>query len=73
MFIAKPEKYAANRRQAANFTATPAVQVTPTAERTPAILLRSPGMIHGVLPIPEALRIANAIADAVEAAEKTQA
>lgn len=66
MFIAKSEKYAANTKQAANLTAVPAIQNTPDG-RQPAILLRSPGMIHGVLPVADALRVANQIADALAA------
>lgn len=69
MFIAKPERYTVNRKQAASLTAAPAIQITPTMESQPAIILRSLGMIHGVLPIAEALRVAHAIADAVEAAK----
>ncbi|MDV8148542.1 hypothetical protein [Arthrobacter sp. B10-11] len=65
MFTAKSERYAGNVKQAASLTARPAVQFTPEEVEQPAIVLRSSGQIHGVLPLAEALRLANELADLI--------
>lgn len=70
MFISKPDHYGVNTRQAASYTAGPALLSAPTGEHEPAVILHSLGNIRGVLPAPEALRLANEIADALAAHRK---
>ena len=70
MFQGKPENYQLNIKTAEGFRARPAVLTSPTGEQEPAVVLHSPGRVHGVLPIADALRISNEIADAVEASER---
>ncbi|WP_426226254.1 hypothetical protein [Pseudarthrobacter sp. DSP2-3-2b1] len=72
MFIAKSENYRANTRQAATLTARPAILITPEEGREPAILLRSSGQIHGVLPLGEGMRLATEIADIIAAQREAQ-
>lgn len=70
MFVAKKEKRAANLLQAASLTAGPAVLIAPDDAREPAVVLRSQGQIHGVLPLNEALRVATQMADVIAAHRK---
>ena len=67
MFKSRPEHYGFNIKQAADFTARPAVINAPEGHTEPAVILRTLGSIQGVLPVTEALRIANEIADALAA------
>lgn len=70
MFEGKAKNYQLNIAQAVSFNARPAALNTPTGERTPGVVLRSYGRVHAVLPVADALRVANEMADAVEAAER---
>ncbi|MFS0717579.1 hypothetical protein ABC337_11490 [Arthrobacter sp. 1P04PC] len=72
LFVAKPGKQSTNLRQAASLTAQPAVQITATGKREPAVLLRAGGQIRGVLPLAEALRVATEMADIIEAHRANQ-
>ncbi|MEV4987669.1 hypothetical protein [Pseudarthrobacter sp. LMD1-1-1.1] len=67
MFASLPERYETNVRRAASFRAKPAVLLTPDGGKEPAVMIRQASIIQGVLPVPEALRLANQIADALAA------
>lgn len=67
MFTSRPQHYTFNARQATGYTAAPAALGKPDGDHEPAVVLRSLGTIQGVLPVPEALRLATEIADALAA------
>jgi hypothetical protein len=67
MFISKADRHEHNIKQAASYNARPGLLTAPSGQQEPAIVLRSSGAIHAVLPAPEALRLANEIADALAA------
>lgn len=65
MFKSKPIHHDFNTKQAANYTARPAVLEAPNGQYETGVVLHSMGHIQGVLPVAEALRLANEIADAL--------
>lgn len=65
MFIAKPDRHEANVLKASTYNAKPGILTAPSGEQEPGVVLRGNGAIHVVLPAPEALRLANEIADAL--------
>lgn len=67
MFISDAARYEFNIAEAAQYRATPAKLSAPTGEKLPAVMLKSGPHIKTLMPISEALRLANQIADAVEA------
>ncbi|MDI3211697.1 hypothetical protein [Arthrobacter sp. AL12] len=67
MFTSQPDHHRRNIVQAFSYRARPAILSTPTGEQEPAVILRSGERIHGILPIAQALKLADQIADAVEA------
>ena len=67
MFTAKSAHYKRNIRQGQTYKARPAILTTPDGEAEPAVVIHYSGAVNGVLPIPAALKLANQIADAVEA------
>lgn len=67
MFKSRPDHHQLNIRQAASYRAQPGLLLTPTGGQEPGVVLRSSGLIQGVLPATEALRLANEIADALAA------
>jgi hypothetical protein len=67
VFVTAREQYARNIRESSNYMARPARLTTPTDEREPAVILYCGGHIKAVMPVADALRLANQIADAVEA------
>ena len=67
MFTSPAEHYARNIRDAQDFNASPAWIGAPDGPREPGVVLRSGKGIRAVMPIPDALRLANQIADAIAA------
>jgi hypothetical protein len=67
MFTSSPEHYNRNISESANYQAAAAVLTTPTGDRQPAVVLRNGAYIKAVMPIGDALRLANNIADALDA------
>lgn len=65
MFISQPRHYEFNAKQAASYTAAPAVLIAGDGTQEPGVVLHSLHTIQGVLPAAEALRLANEIADAL--------
>lgn len=63
--------YKRNVTAAANYTAQPARLTENGNLDHPAVIIRNGNSIAAVMPIPDALRLANLIADAVEAHSKT--
>jgi hypothetical protein len=71
-FISKPENYSGNLREGADMSAGPAYLTGPRG-REPGVILREGKRILGIVPAAQAIRLANEIADAVEAAERNAA
>lgn len=67
MFVSTKDNFERNIEEAASYKAAPALLTTATGERVPAVMLKSTRYIKAVMPVSEALRLANQIADAVEA------
>lgn len=67
MFTTGPQHYTRNLQDAANFTATPAAIGKPGGTTEPGVVLKHGRGIRAVMPVPEALRLANEIADAIAA------
>ena len=67
-FISKPENYDHNIREGYGATAGPAI-LSGHNGRENAVIIRSGHHIKFILPTDQAIRIANEIADAVEAIE----
>lgn len=68
MFISKPEQHRFNIAQAHSLKARPAVLTAAIGgDQEPAVIIRSKDGIHGVIPVAQALRLANEIADAADA------
>ncbi|MHA7298219.1 hypothetical protein [Pseudarthrobacter sp. MDT3-1] len=67
MFQSKAASYQHNMMQAERFRANPALLTAPSGEQEPAVVIRSAGKIQGVIPIAAALRLANQLADSVDA------
>lgn len=65
MFRSRSQHYEFNLKQAANYTARPALLDKPDGGQEPGVVLHSMGNIQGVLPVAQALRLANDIADAL--------
>ena len=72
MFTSKAEHYRKNVRQGGDTNARPATLTTYSGVERPAVVLFCRGTVYGVLPLDDALRLANQIADAI-AAHKGQA
>lgn len=72
MFISHPEHFTRNMRQAGTYDARPALLTAPDGSQEPAVVIYKARQIQGVIPIPEALRLANDIADAVDAHRVTE-
>lgn len=73
MFLSGPEYYASNTNHARNIKADAATLIAPGGERQPAVVLYKKGKIYGVLPVAEALRLGNEIADAIQQSEQANA
>ena len=71
MFTAKAEHYRKNVREAHGINAHQATLTTYSGEKRPAVLISRRGTIYGVLPVDDALRLANEIADAIAAHRQT--
>lgn len=67
MFISQPNQHRFNMKQATTYQAQPALLTAYDGSQEPAVVLYSTSQVKGVLPITEALRLANEIADAVDA------
>lgn len=67
MFTTGPQHYTRNVGDAAKFTATPASIGKPGGTHEPGVVLKLGRAIKAVMPVPEALRLANEIADALAA------
>lgn len=67
MFISQPSRHSFNVRQAPTINAKPALLTAPDGSKEPAVVLFSSFQVQGVMPAAEALRVANEIADAVDA------
>lgn len=67
MFKSDANRYHENVFRAAGTRADQAELQDPAGPRVPAVILRDTHYILGILPIPDALRVAHEIADAVEA------
>jgi hypothetical protein len=65
VFTSKPEHYDLNMQQAMNCTAKPALMTTETGVHVPAVVIFKSRQIQSVLPLDEALRLANEMADAI--------
>lgn len=70
MFTSPAEHHYRNLRDAAVFSASPARIGTPEGAPEPGVVLRSGNGIRAVMPIPDALRLAHQIADAIAAHRK---
>lgn len=67
MFTTGPQHYTRNLQDAANFNATPAIIGKPGGSQEPGVVLKNGRAIKAVMPLSEALRLANEIADAAAA------
>ena len=67
MFRSDSDRYQENLVLAATTTARPAELQDPAGPKVPAVVVRTRKYILSVMPIPEALRLAHEIADAVAA------
>ena len=67
MFISQPNRHSFNVSQAPTVNAKPALLTAPDGSKEPAVVLFSSYQVQGVMPVTEALRVANEIADAVDA------
>lgn len=67
-FISKPDSYAVNVQDGIDINAFAALLTAPEG-REPAVVVRSGSRIRFIIPAIDAIRLANEIADAVEAAE----
>lgn len=67
MFIGRQQHYDRDTTDAAKLSAGPAARTTPAGTKEPGVVIRYDAhRIKYLLPVPEALRLANEIADAVE-------
>lgn len=66
MFISREEQFHRNTVEAMHYSARPA-KLTNNGQHEPGVVVRSGNFIKVVLPVTEALRLANEIADAVAA------
>lgn len=67
MFTTGPEHYTRNLKDAAAFNATPARIGRQGGIEEPGVVIKHGRAIRAVMPLPEALRLANQIADAIAA------
>lgn len=67
VFISKPAQHKRNIKEAARYRAAPAQLTVSEDEQIPGVIIRSGPFIKAVMPISDALRLANQIADAVDA------
>jgi hypothetical protein len=67
-FISKPENFAVNVQDGLDINAFAALLTAPEGS-VPGIIVRSGPRIRFIIPAHDAIRLANEIADAVEAAE----
>lgn len=65
MFTTGPQHYTRNLDDAAKFNATPAIIGKPGGAEETGVVLKLGRAIKAVMPVPEALRLANEIADAL--------
>jgi len=70
MFKSGAEHYDRNLTQSGTCVARPATINKPSGEQTPGVVLFTTRQVRAVLPIAEALRLANEIADAIAAHKK---
>lgn len=71
MFTTAPQHYTRNLEDAANFNASPASIGKPGGSHEPGVVIKNGRFIKAVMPISEALRLANEIADATDAHRTT--
>lgn len=71
MFTSGPAHYSRNTSQAASYRAFPALLTAKSGEQEPGVILRTGAEIRGVLPVSEALRLADQIHDAAESHYRT--
>ena len=70
MFTSSSQYYEKNVKEAATAQAGKARLHTPTGEQIPGVVIWSGKAVRIVLPIPEALRLANEIADVLASPNK---
>jgi hypothetical protein len=71
MFQSRPEHYDTNMRQAPSVHATLATLTPPNGAQVPAVAIFKSKQVACVLPIADALRLANEIADSISAHNRT--
>lgn len=71
MFTTGPQHYTRNLSDAAKFNANPAIIGKPGGTTEPGVVLKNGREIRAVMPLPEALRLANEIADAMATHQTT--
>ncbi|WP_432244802.1 hypothetical protein ACRB8A_12420 [Arthrobacter sp. G.S.26] len=67
MFTSKAEHYGINIKQGVTINAKPALMTTDNGEHIAAVVVFKSRQIQSVLPLADALRLANEIADAIAA------
>lgn len=70
VFISKRAQHTRNIKEAARYQAAPAQLTVSEGEQIPGVIIRSGPFIKAVTPISDALRLANQIADAVDAHDR---
>ena len=73
VFRSKPHTYAQNIQDGVALTAGPALLTAPDGRTEPGVIFRYGYLIKFVLHADQAIRVANEIADSVEAAERAAA
>lgn len=71
-FVSRPHTYGMNVADGKHVSAGPATLTSPTGPE-PGIIIRRGSQIHFVIPAEDAIRLANEIADAVEAHDQAAA
>lgn len=66
MFTAQERFYAKNHDNAENTYVRPSLQATPDGSTEPTVTIFTHDEFRSILPIPDALRIATQIADAIQ-------
>lgn len=66
MFTSTPEKYAKNVRDSAKVKARPAYLTTPDGQQEHGVIIMSGSFIKAVMPLKDAIRLSNQIADAAD-------
>lgn len=72
MFSSATQHYERNVKQAPSIHAKPATLNSPDGAQQPGVVIFKTRQIQNVLPLAEALRLANQIADAIAAHNKTK-